>query len=460
MVRLFRVFMPLGTVTLLVVEVLLSVSAFVLASFLTIEADPSVYLLFDGGIGQIALVVASIVLGIHFQDLYSLVRVKSRIQLLQKLCLVIGVAFLVQGLVSSLDMQLRMPIRMMLVGSAIALVSIYIWRLLFRRYWLLVVGNQSMLLYGGGGVLETLGRYVEERPYLGLAIAGYVDDVHSPGDVLPGGKVLGRAAEFREIVDAVRPDRIVVSIPGRWPWAALDDLLHMQLAGLLIEDATDTYERLTSRVFLEELKPLRVICSEGLDPLSRHTFYQDVTGMALSVVALAVTLPLTLAIAVAIKLNSPGPVLERQRRAGLDGKLFTRFKFRTTRQDAPAAGGDRASGDPRVTRIGRLLRRHRLDALPEFINVLRGEMALVGPGPERPEFVEAISRQIPFYGERTCVRPGITGWAQVNEPPQTAMEDTLEKLAYDLYYIKNRSQSLDTYILVHTLKSMLVGREA
>ncbi len=175
-----------------------------------------------------------------------------------------------------------------------------------------------------------------------------------------------------------------------------------------------------------------------------------------------VTAPIMLIIAIVVRLSSPGPALYRQTRVGRDGVSFTLYKFRSMRADAEAASGAvwASKDDPRITRVGKIIRKLRLDELPQLFNVLRGEMSIVGPRPERPEFVKTLSARIPYYRQRHCVRPGITGWAQINYKYGDTMEDTIEKLEYDLFYIKNMSFSMDAYIIFHTVKTMVLSRGA
>jgi exopolysaccharide biosynthesis polyprenyl glycosylphosphotransferase len=179
-------------------------------------------------------------------------------------------------------------------------------------------------------------------------------------------------------------------------------------------------------------------------------------------VGAVVTAPLMLIVALAVRLSSPGPALYRQIRVGMDGVSFTLYKFRSMRVDAEAQSGAvwASKDDPRTTRVGRFIRKLRLDELPQLFNVLRGEMSIVGPRPERPEFVKTLSARIPYYRQRHCVRPGITGWAQIHYKYGDTLEDTIEKLEYDLFYIKNMSLGIDTYIIFHTLKTMLLSRGA
>jgi len=462
MIRLFKVFIPVGTLTLLVSEIVLVTSAFIFATYLTFDADPTVYLVDEGGLMRIMLVVFSILIGLHFHDLYSQFHVKSRIVLVQQLCLVMGVAFLSQGLIAYLQANLRVPIRVMVLGSAVAVVSIFLWRIFFSAYAFQVVGRDKLLLIGGSPLLEDIALHIAERPETGLEIAGYVDDRHEPGTALPGGKVLGPMSALRDIVRATQPNRIVVGMFERRNRMPVSELLELRFAGHIIEEVAVTYERVCGRVCLKEIRPSELIFSGDLGPRPQNLFYQRFSNMIVAAVGLIIGMPIMLLTALAVKLSSPGPVLYRQTRVGLDGVVFTVYKFRSMRADAEAATGAvwAQKDDPRVTSVGRIIRRIRFDELPQLFNVLKGEMSMVGPRPERPEFVKALSEQIPYYRQRHCVRPGITGWAQVNYKYGDTLEDTITKLEYDLYYIKNMSLALDNYIIFHTVKAMLLTRGA
>ncbi|MBS1856302.1 MAG: sugar transferase [Acidobacteria bacterium] len=462
MIRLFKVFIPVGTLTLLVSEIVLVTSAFVLATYLNLDVDPAVFLLYDGGGVRITLVVLTILIGLHFHDLYSQYRVKSRIVLIQQLSLVMGVAFLTQGVIAYIDANLRVPIRVMLTGSAIAVAAIFLWRMFFSAYALQVVGLDRMLLVGGSPLLEEIGRHVVEHPELGLEVSGYVDDRHDTGTLLAGAKVLGPMESLREVVRATQPDRIVVGMFERRNRMPVGELLELRFSGYIVEEVANTYERVCGRVCVKEIRPSQLIFSGELGPRPQNLVYQRLTNAAAAVIGIIVGLPLMLITALAVRLSSAGPILYRQVRVGLDNQPFTLYKFRSMRADAESGTGAvwAQKDDPRVTRVGRIIRKIRFDELPQLFNVLKGEMSIVGPRPERPEFVRALSEKIPYYRQRHCVRPGITGWAQINYKYGDTLEDTITKLEYDLYYIKNMSMSLDNYIIFHTLKAMLLSRGA
>jgi exopolysaccharide biosynthesis polyprenyl glycosylphosphotransferase len=273
---------------------------------------------------------------------------------------------------------------------------------------------------------------------------------------------LGGLNELREVVARVKPEQIVVGMRERRGGACMEELLDLRFSGIGIQDAATAFEDVLKRVSLDELRPAQLIYSRSLGPRPGSVALQSAYSRLIALVGAVVCAPLMSIVAVAIKLSSRGPVLYRQTRVGWQGKHFTLYKFRSMYQGAETATGAvwAAKDDARVTRVGRWLRLLRLDELPQFFNVLRGEMSIVGPRPERPEFVETLTERIPFYRQRLCVRPGITGWAQINHKYGDTMEDAARKLEYDLYYIKNLSPSLDAYILFHTLKTVLLSRGA
>jgi exopolysaccharide biosynthesis polyprenyl glycosylphosphotransferase len=215
-------------------------------------------------------------------------------------------------------------------------------------------------------------------------------------------------------------------------------------------------------VCTREFRPSQLIFSEELGPRAGSANFQAVYCFIFAVVLLVLTSPLMLLVALAVRLTSPGPILLRQKRVGRGDKIFTVYKFRSMYADAEARTGAvwATRNDPRITPMGRIIRRVRLDELPQLFNVLKGEMAIAGPRPERPEFVKTLSETIPYYRQRHCVKPGITGWAQINYKYGDTIEDTIAKLEYDLYYIKNMSMWLDAYIFFHTVKTMLLTRGA
>jgi exopolysaccharide biosynthesis polyprenyl glycosylphosphotransferase len=264
------------------------------------------------------------------------------------------------------------------------------------------------------------------------------------------------------VVGQAPPDRVIVGMRERRDRMPINELLELRFSGIYTQDIASLYEITFGRVCTREIRPAQLLFSGELGPSRYSVQFQALYSTALAFVGLIAALPVMAIVAVLVKLSSPGPILLRQQRVGLRNRSFTVYKFRSMYRDAEARTGAvwAKRNDPRITPIGRWLRRLRLDELPQLFNVLRREMAIVGPRPERPEFVKTLSEKIPYYRQRHYVMPGITGWAQINYKYGDTVEDTIIKLEYDLYYVKHISFSLDLYIMFHTAKTMLLFRGA
>jgi sugar transferase (PEP-CTERM system associated) len=459
MIRIFRVFIPVSVIILLLSELLIATAAFVGAAFLTPES--TTYLRYGSGTINIAIVVVTIIVGMYLHDLYSDVLIKSHLLLLQQLAFVLGAAFLLQGGISYVDATLRMPLHVMVPGSAFAILGIYGWRVLFASVVFHAMGGDRLLLVGNSPVLNEIIDHVGGRPEQGIHIIGWIaDDIGASQDA--GAKYLGRIDSLSEVAAATRPARIVVGMRERRNRLPVRELLDLRYKGYLIEEAPTAFERVCGRVCMKELRPSQLIYTGAFSRHRRAVFYQNAFNMMFASVCMVVAAPLLLLTALAVRFSSPGPILYRQKRVGMDGAPFTLYKFRSMSADAEATTGAvwAQRDDPRVTGVGKIIRKIRFDELPQLFNVLKGEMSLVGPRPERPEFVDSLAEQIPYYRHRHAVKPGITGWAQINYKYGDTIEDTIRKLEYDLYYIKHMSFSLDLYIMFHTVKTMLVSRGA
>jgi sugar transferase (PEP-CTERM system associated) len=459
MIRLFNVFIPASVVALLFSETVLLFSCFILACFTVQPADPEIFLFYERGIERITIVVASILVGLYMNDLYTKFRIRSTITLLQQTCLVIGVAFLVQAFISYFDRDWMLPRWIMMTGSILCLLSLPLWRLLYATFVIKALGQEKVLLVGTSEVLLEIASRLKERPELGFEVAGYVDDTDGRAPA-PDLLRTGELAQIRQIAAEVKPDLIVVGMSERRARMPVYDMLELRLSGTRIEEAGTLYEVAFGRVSTRELKPSHLIFSAELGPRPGMVMLQNLYSFAIAFITAIIVVPVMLIVAILVKLTSPGPILYRQTRVGQHGRPFVLYKFRSMRVDAESATGAvwAKKDDPRVTPLGGWLRKLRLDELPQLFNVLRGDMAVVGPRPERPEFVKTLSEKIPYYHQRHCVKPGITGWAQINHKYGDTLEDTIIKLEYDLYYIKNLAMSLDAYIMFHTAKVMLLTR--
>jgi sugar transferase (PEP-CTERM system associated) len=375
----------------------------------------------------------------------------------------LGVAFLAQAVLSYGRQNWILPKWLMIYGSALALFVLFVWRNLYSAVVLRAVGGEKVLFIGSSPVVFETARHIQQRPELGMSVLGYLDE-DCPMQIEPPKYAprLGCIPDLMRVVGERRPDRIVVGMRERRQRLPVSELLELRFAGITTEEVANLYEAAFGRVCAREIRPSHLIFSTDLGPRPHQVQIQSLYSTVIAGVMALLTLPLMAIVAVLVRLTSTGPILFRQTRIGLYDREFTLYKFRSMRMDAEAATGAvwATKDDPRVTPIGRLLRLLRLDELPQLFNVLRGEMSIVGPRPERPEFVRTLSDQIPYYRQRHCVKPGITGWAQINYKYGNTIEDTITKLEYDLYYIKNMSLSLDAYIIFHTTKTMLLFRGA
>jgi len=305
-------------------------------------------------------------------------------------------------------------------------------------------------------------RQIQSQHDFGYRVIGYIDDSPSRGTGVLNPATVGTPEDIPAIVQQYDVDRIVVGLSDRRGRLPISELLQAKLSGIRVEDATTTYERLTGKILIDDLKPSWLIFSDGF-VISRWTrFWKRAIDLVLATVGFILSAPLTLLTALAVYLESEGPVLYCQERVGEHGRIFTVFKFRSMRADAESDGTPvwARENDDRVTRVGRFIRKTRLDELPQLWNVLRGDMSFVGPRPERPFFVEQLDKEIPFYQQRHAVKPGVTGWAQIKYEYGSSIEDAMEKLRYDLYYIKHLSIALDLSIVFDTVKVVMFGKGA
>jgi sugar transferase (PEP-CTERM system associated) len=339
-------------------------------------------------------------------------------------------------------------------------IGLLLWRSAWVGSWSVARMTIRVLVVGTGPIARTIANLVPEsaRPF---TIVGFLDDDVAAADSVPEGHaLLGKMKDLSTIVEETRPDVVVVvqlDRRGRFP---ANSLLECRLRGIAVEDWPTFYEKATGKILVTELRPSWLIFSDGFVKTPRTEVFKRLFDVALSSVGLILAAPVMALVAIAIKLESAGPILYRQPRSGQNGCVFILNKFRSMREDAEKTTGPvwAEPRDPRVTRVGAFLRRTRLDELPQLFNVVLGHMSFIGPRPERPEFVHDLQRQIPYYMKRLSVKPGITGWAQVKYRYGASVDDALEKLQYDLYYIKNLSLFLDLLILLNTVQVVLFAR--
>jgi sugar transferase (PEP-CTERM system associated) len=361
-----------------------------------------------------------------------------------------------------------------MLGRGILIISIaffallqYCWHVVFY-----LVGHHAtrfsrrVLVLGTGPLASQVGEFCSPNNR-NFTLAGYAScncngaiENENENIVVPRDLIIGNAEDLLAATLQAQANIIVVALSERRGVFPLRDVLRCKLYGIEVLDAPSFYELVYGKLMLEHITPSWIIFSSGFRRPIYFNICKRYFDIVMSLAGLFLTLPFFPIIALAIKLDSPGPVFFRQIRVGNKEKLFNLYKFRTMRQDAEKKSGAiwAAKNDPRVTRIGSFFRNSRIDEIPQLYNVLRGDMSFIGPRPERPEFVEKLKQVIPYYSKRHFIKPGLTGWAQVRYPYGSSVEDAIEKLRYDLFYIKNLSSFLDTLIFFETIKVVLFGR--
>jgi sugar transferase (PEP-CTERM system associated) len=412
--------------------------------------------------GKALLIAGVCQLCFYFGDLYNLKIVSDRREMFIRIVQGLGVTSLILGVLYFWLPDMIIGRGVFLIAAALVVIFVIGWRVAWDSIARAIGPRERLLIIGTNPAAITLARELFNRRELGVEITGFISDsaqvpVGTPM-VNPG--VIGTIEDIPELVRTRGVDRVVVSLAdarGRLP---MDKLLDMKLAGVTFDHLASVYEEYTGKIAVENLRPSWLIFSSGFRKSVLVTFSKRALDLTTAALGFVVALPLMLLTAALIKLTSPGPLLYHQIRVGQNGKLFTIHKFRSMRVDAEKDTGAvwAQKNDSRITPTGRFMRKTRLDELPQLWNVIKGDMSLVGPRPERPEFVEELTKQIPFYGQRHAVKPGLTGWAQVSYTYGASVEDALEKLQYDLFYIKHLNLPLDLFIIFKTAKTVVLRR--
>ena len=402
-------------------------------------------------------IVAVVCLGaFYYNDLYDFEAPHDVGQLFTRLCRALGLAALVLA-----GTYLLFPNAIIGGNLAPYVLFVTLFAVLVLRLGVYALAKRApfserVLIMGGGRLAADLAGQILTRPDLAMRVSGVLT---ADGDAVASARRLGGYGDVADVVLRERPDRIIVAMPDRRGNLPVSALLACRFRGVRVEEGTEAYERFTRRLAVESLTPSALIFGDGFRVSRAQLALKRAMSVVIASVALLVTAPLIALIALAINLESRGPIFFIQERIGLGGRPFRLIKFRTMRQAERGADGiwqrDNAS---RVTRFGAVLRRYRLDELPQCVNILKGDMSLVGPRPEMASNVATFSAVIPFYNLRHEVRPGLTGWAQVRAGYSMSTEEVTRKLCYDLYYIKHLSLRFDLWILFDTVKFVLSGK--
>ncbi len=349
---------------------------------------------------------------------------------------------------------------MLLLTLAVAAGTIVAMRAGLDLFWHATTREKNVLILGNGATAVATARELERRSDLKMTLVGFLAPTDSASPDLFGYPIFPGKDKLRSVVDDRHVTRIIVALDELRNVLPIRELVWLRIRGVEVEDAQSALAALTGRVWLQTTRPSWFVFSTGFRRSNSARVIKRAMDLSLSVLGLILFFPFMCLIALAIWLDSPGPILYRQVRVGLGGRTFELVKFRSMQLNAEAEHGAQwaQQGDPRMTRVGQLLRKYRLDEFPQFFNVIRGEMSLVGPRPERPVFVQRLREVIPFYDERHSVRPGVTGWAQVQYPYGSSVEDAIRKLEYDLFYLRSLSNAFDVAIIFRTIRVVLFGR--
>jgi len=449
---------------LLLAEACLLFGGLIVAVYLRLGAADAEYELIEQyGFYKAAMATAFCLSAFYLYDLYDFVIMHDRRELVLRLIQALGLAWVALAFSFYLFPHLMIGRGVSLIALPLALFVMVAWRLMIHWFLGHPEIGERILIVGSGPLAVELAREALGRPDAGFRIVGFADnDPELLGKSLINPRVVGLSSEMDKIVRRENIDRIVVAMGERRGQFPTEQLLQLSLSGnVSIEEGASFYERLTGRVHLDMMRPSWLIFSGR----GRQARFNALTRVFLhrmaAFIGAILSLPLAIITAILIKLDSRGPVLYKQERVGRNGRTFMVMKFRSMRVDAEKNGPVWASTmDDRVTRLGRIMRKTRLDEIPQFWNILKGDMNFVGPRPERPHFVSQLAQEIPYYEQRHLIEPGLTGWAQIKYPYGSSIEDARQKLQYDLYYIKNQSLALDATILFETVKTILFGRGA
>lgn len=421
-------------------------------------------LAYDQGTLKIAVVLIASLACMYYFDLYNSSILANRREAVARMIQVLGSECILLALIYYVYPPLELGRGIFLIGFALMAVLLFLWRRLFVRLNVLPRFAQRTLIFGDGPLAEPLLFEFGSRPELGVNIVGHLAATAGVDSLSYDRKASPDTStdDLAQSVKSFRANRVVVAMGERRGKMPVDALLSLKSSGVLVQDGTEVYEAITGKIPIESLRLGWLLFSPGFRVSNFLLLYKRIAALIASVIGLLLSLILVPFVVALIKLTSPGPVLYKQKRVGRNGMVFDCYKFRTMRADAEADSGPTWAGDddPRITPVGKFLRKSRIDEIPQLWNVLRGDMYLVGPRPERPEFVEWLNQEIPHYNLRQSVRPGITGWAQIRYRYGSSIEDAKEKLRYDLFYVKNMSPGLDLLIFLETIKIILWGRGA
>lgn len=439
------------------------VAAVGVAAYIRLGSDAARYFERDHLLLKGLLIAAVCQVCLYYNDLYDLRAVGDRTELIIRILNALGVAVLVLGLIYYWFPDMVIGRGVAMIAAVLIIVLVVGWRVCFDWFSRRVGPRERLLLIGTNAAAVSLARELLERKDLGIEIVGFIDpDPAKVGLPLLNPGIVGTLEDIPEVARTRAVDRVVVSLADARGKLPMDKLLEMKLRGVSFDHLASVYEEYTGKIAVENLRPSWLIFSSGFRKSRWLIGAKRAFDFVVASLAMLLLWPVMGMVALLVRWSSPGPAVYSQQRVGKDGRVFTIHKFRSMRHDAERQTGAvwSSKGDARITPVGGFLRRTRLDELPQLWNILKGDMSFVGPRPERPEFVQGLTEQIPFYGQRHVVKPGLTGWAQVRYSYGASVEDALEKLQYDLFYIKHMSITFDLFVILSTVKTVILRKGA
>lgn len=409
---------------------------------------------------QIALVAFICELCLYYSDMYELTPTGKMGVILVRLLESFGIACLLLAGVCGVLPRFAASSGVALAALPLITVLLFAWRLILDRVGVMKMRGESALVLGTGATGIAAVREVCVRPELNLRVVGFLDsDPKNVGKPLVNPGIVATIDDLEQTVARYKVGRVIIA-PSEKQAVPVSKLLRLKFSGIVLEDAGALLERITGRIAVHhETESRWLMLSDGFRQSRVSRAIKRTLDILGALALLGLYLPLMFVVALAIVWETGFPVIFRQVRVGLDGKTFQMWKFRSMVKDAEAKGPSwTADNDLRITKVGRFIRKYRLDELPQIWNVLRGDMSLVGPRPEQPHFCDLLEKQIPFFEQRQKVRPGITGWAQIKYRYAGSVDDAKMKLEFDMFYIKHRSLLLDVAILMETVRVVLFAR--
>ena len=455
MVRVFNSYVPVRTLILLGGEIATVCASFAMGVLIQFRENSGFVLADEYGVWKILTITALALLCSHFMDPDDIQWLVTPGEMYPRTLMLVGaLSFLLAGVTFAFP-SFQVGHSVFLIGLCILAPAWILWRWAYGRLIFLPAFRERVYLVGDGVLAKRIMEAIRTRAELGMDIVGWSGE-HNNGN--SSREFLGK--ELKELGKRSAVDRVIIALANRRSTMPVNELLELRLNGVRVDEGTSLLEKMSCKIEVDDLYPSWMIFGEGFRLGRWPWYFRRLVSVLLALVLSILALPVIPIIAILIWLTSPGPILYKQKRVGLRGEVFDCYKFRTMRRDAEADSGPTwaSDDDPRITKVGKFLRRTRLDEIPQLWNVLRGDMAFVGPRPERPEFVKKLSQEIPYYPLRHMARPGITGWAQINYGYGSSVEEAKEKLRYDLYYLRNTSVALDLLIVFRTMRAVVVGR--